>query len=300
MKIEQLIVQHLYNSKKVTLQDIGTFTLSPDVAIPFESDKDTAMPENAVKFELNKKARQDDDLIAFIVSQTSKIKPLATSDLESYSILANQFLNIGKPFPIEGLGVLQKTQSGEYEFLQGNSINAKLDAAPALLKEKTKDEISFTTQAREETPGKKFLLIGLLAIFIIAAAGGTYYFLKKRNKDNSVEPVAIITDTIVKPKDTIKNTTQLLATKPDSTAKATTPPGDSSTFKIVIKEYPDKAAADKAFTKLSSYGHKLVVYTKDSVTYKLAMPFTDPLTDTLHVRDSLQKFFGGKPYVEKN
>ncbi len=132
MKIEQLIVQHLYNSKKVTIQDIGSFTLSPDMPLPLDNEKDMNMPENAVTFQYNKKAVQDDDLIEFIVSQTRKIKPLATSDLESYSILAKQFLNIGKPFPIEGLGVLLKNQAGEYEFIQGTHINAKLDAAPAL------------------------------------------------------------------------------------------------------------------------------------------------------------------------
>ena len=93
MKIEQLIVQHLYNSKKVTLQDIGTFTLSPDVVMPADNDKESSMPENAVRFEYNKKAVQDDELISYIVAQTRKIKPLATSDLESYSLLAKQFLN---------------------------------------------------------------------------------------------------------------------------------------------------------------------------------------------------------------
>ena len=135
MKIEQLIVQQLYNSKKVTLQDIGAFTLSPDVMLPSD-EKEAVMPENAVTFIFDKKAKQDDDLIAFIVSQTRKIKPLATSDLESYSILAKQFLNIGKPFPIEGLGVLQKSQAGDYEFVQGQSINAKTGCRSCPLKRK--------------------------------------------------------------------------------------------------------------------------------------------------------------------
>ena len=40
MKIEQLLVQYLYISKKVTLQGIGTFKLDPAVVIPAENDKD--------------------------------------------------------------------------------------------------------------------------------------------------------------------------------------------------------------------------------------------------------------------
>src|SRR5688500_4446408 len=136
MKIEQLIVQHLYNNKKVTLQDIGSFILSSNVSMPSESDKDGVMPDNAITFEYNTKATEDESLIDFIVQQTRKIKPLATSDLESYTILGREYLNIGKPFPIEGLGTLQKNQNGQYEFIQGNSVNARLQAAPAMLKEK--------------------------------------------------------------------------------------------------------------------------------------------------------------------
>jgi len=50
MKVEQLIVQYLYNNKKVSIQDIGIFTLSPDVIIPTESDKETSLPLNSIHF----------------------------------------------------------------------------------------------------------------------------------------------------------------------------------------------------------------------------------------------------------
>jgi len=130
MKIEQLIVQFLYKNKKVTLQDIGIFYLSPDIIIPEDSDKETVLPENAIRFEYNTKAAQDEDLINYIVQQTRKIKPLATSDLESFTILGRQFMNIGKPLPIEGLGILQKNQLGGYEFIQGSSMNTRLEPQP--------------------------------------------------------------------------------------------------------------------------------------------------------------------------
>ncbi|MEP7164125.1 MAG: hypothetical protein ABI741_05490 [Ferruginibacter sp.] len=297
MKIEQLIVQQLYSSKKVTLQDIGTFILSPSVVIPFENDKESAMPENAVSFEFNKKAPQDEDLVSFIVSQTRKIRPLASSDLESYSILAKQFLNIGKPFPIEGLGVLQKTQAGDYEFIQGNSINAKLDAAPALLKEKSEEEISFSTPPRE-VAGKKWIWI-LLLFLVTATAATVYYFLKKDNKDTQTEkPVMVITDTIVKPKDTTARSTVVV---PDTTAAVSTvPTNDGYTFKIVIREFTNKDAAEKFFSKYTNWGYKFLLYTKDSVTYKIAIPFTRPLSDTLNTKDSLQRFYNVKTYVETN
>ena len=296
MKIEQLIVQQLYNSKSVTLQDIGTFILSRDVVIPFENDKDSAMPENAVSFEFNKKAPQDEDLISFIVSQTRKIRPLASSDLESYSILAKQFLNIGKPFPIEGLGILQKTQAGDYEFIQGNSINAKLEAAPALLKEKNEEEISFSTPPREQS-GKKW--IWLLLLFLVTATAATlYYFLKNDNKDKPSEQVITMKDSLSKPKDTATGSAVVV---PDTTATPVpTPSKDGYTFKVVIREFANKNAAQSFFTKYTNWGYKFLFYTKDSVTYKIAVPFTRPLSDTLRVNDSLRLFYNVKTYVETN
>jgi len=297
MKIEQLIVQHLYNNKKVTLQDIGTFMLTGDLQMQLENDKEFSMPENAVSFEVNKRAQQDEELVNFIVTQTRKIKPLASSDLESYTLLAKQFLNIGKPFPIEGLGVLLKNQSGEYEFTQGTHINAKLDAAPALLKEKAVEEINFSTTSKEPAPGNKKWLLMLLILFVIAAGAALFYFLRKDNKDNNLEKVVQnTTDTIQVKKDTVvKN----IPATPDTVA-ITIPKTDSSSFKIVIREYTDRATAEKILAKFTSFGHKLIVYANDSSSFKIAMPFTRPFSDTLRAKDSLKILFGGKPYLEKH
>src|SRR6218665_3853125 len=123
MKIEQLLVQYLYKNKSVGLQDIGKFMINPEVALPAEGDKDFSLPEDAISFEFDKKTPQDEGLVDFIKTQSGKIRSLAASDLESYSILTRQFLNIGKPLHIEGLGVLQKTQEGLYNFTQGNQAS---------------------------------------------------------------------------------------------------------------------------------------------------------------------------------
>ena len=115
MKIEQLLVQHFYNAGEVTLQGMGTFTLAPDFVMPKELDKDLEIPSNAILFQYNAKATEDDGLINYIVEQTRKMKALASADLDSYLMLGKQFLNIGKPFAIEGMGVLAKSQQGEYD-----------------------------------------------------------------------------------------------------------------------------------------------------------------------------------------
>ena len=136
MKIEQLLVQHFYNNREITLQGMGTFKLSPDFVLPMENDKEVVMPENAIDFQYNPKATEDETLIDFIVQQTRKIKPLASADLDSYLVLGKQFLNIGKPFNIEGVGILEKNMQGDLVFSQGHHTSSKMEAAPVALKEK--------------------------------------------------------------------------------------------------------------------------------------------------------------------
>lgn len=304
MKLEQLIVQYLYASKKVTIQDIGTFTIADGVVLPTENDKDTTLPPGAIGFEFDSRATQDEELISFITQQTRKIRPLAASDLESYSILSKQFLNIGKPLTIEGLGTLLKNQSGVYEFTQGQFVNARLESAPAKVIEKGSDEISFrSTEKRSGSNSKKGGMLALLLLLVLVGAAAIFYVLYKKKEKPAEAELPVITDTIA-PAKTIPVTTDTasLKTIADTTAKVTpsTPvaSNDGYDFKVVIKEYSTKEAADKAFARLTRYGHKLILSPIDSVRYKLSMPFKTGLADTTRAKDSLRIFFQSRTYVE--
>jgi len=298
MKIEHLLVQHFYNNKEVTLQGMGTFRLSPDFVMPMETDKDAVMPENAISFQYNSRATEDDTLINFIVQQTHKIKPLASADLDSYLALGKQFLNIGKPFRIEGLGLLEKNQLGEYQFSQGNFLNTKSEATPVTSKEKREEaDISFASERKASPVNKKAIWITVAVVGLGMVGAAAWYFLSQKK-----EPVEKVADLPIKAQDTATIVlADSLIKKQDSTATITPPvsPADGYSFKVVIKNYPSRLLAEKAYNRLSSYGHKLVLYSFDSVTYKVAMPFTRPLADTTIVKDSVRKgLFGGNPYIE--
>jgi hypothetical protein len=300
MKVEQLMVQYLYQNKKVTLQDVGSFLIAPGFDILPDNDKEVVLPEGAIQFEYNSKAPQDEGLIDFIVQHSRKIKPLATSDLESYSILSRQFLNIGKPLIIEGLGVLQKNQKGTYDFYQGHAVTSKMEAAPVAMREKQQEEISFATKPREVSSGKNWMM-GALLVFGLCTAGAVVYFMTRDNKEMPVtENNLLLTDTTA---GTLADTTtsrvaDTSRSSSDSVSRMPVPSPDGFSFKVVLKEYPTKIAADKAFAKLTTYGHKLLLTQKDSGSFKISMPFTTPLSDTLRAKDSLKRFFGGKPYIE--
>ena len=299
MKIENLIVQHLYNSKKVTLQGIGTFRLNPSISLPAdEKDKNFVMPDNAFEFEYNLRAGEDPDLINYIVKHTNKILPLATADLESYVILAKQFLNIGKPLVIEGVGTIQKNQSGNYQFIPGQFVTPRIDDIPKQVREKRDETVSFESEAPQNNSKRNLMIF--LTILIVAATGfGIYYMATQENLSQTSAPIetasSVQSDTVAVI-DTAGANIPVIDTT--STVVTPVPKTDSSSFQVVLKTYSSSALANRAFQRLSTYGHKLVLNKVDSSLFEVAMPFKAPLSDTARARDSLRRFFGGKPYVK--
>lgn len=290
MKIEHYIVQFLYTSKKVTLQGIGTFTLDPSVLLPTENEKekDIALPENAFQFTFNLKATEDLELVNYIIQHTGKIFPLASSDLESYTTLAKQFLNIGKPLVIEGVGTIQKTQQGDYQFISGHFITPKIDDIPKQLREKRDESISFETpiKVNNDKRNLQFVVVAVLLLFI----GFALFYLMKENtsdfKSANSEKTTPADSMKIKSFDSDKITNNNSSNK------------DNFTFKIILKKYPSEEKMKTVYDRLRSYGHKLIIIKLDSSNYELAIPFKTPLSDTLRAKDSLKEFFGGSPYVK--
>ncbi|MBL7703440.1 MAG: hypothetical protein JNM14_14410 [Ferruginibacter sp.] len=295
MKIEQLLVQHFYNNREVTLQGMGTFTLSPDFVAPKENDKEAEIPDNAISFEYNARAVADDTLINYIVQQTRKMKSLAAADLDSYLVLGKQFLNIGKPFKIEGMGLLIKNQQGELEFIKGHSFHTKMENTPAPVAAKEKSvnpDISFASEAKKtEGSNKKGLLIAGMIIGVLLIGATAWYFLGRKN-DTSID-----NKTLAAAADTSQNSTP----KEDTVALKTTPEApaaDGFTFKVVFLQTADSAAAVSRMNVLTARKHKIIMYTKDSL-YNLAEPFTLPLSDTAHIKDSLNRYYySGKAFIQ--
>jgi hypothetical protein len=304
MKIEQLLVQFLYNHKHLYLQGIGAFHLAEHITLPAETDKDMTLPADAISFTADGKVQEDSELIDFIVQQTRKIRPLASADLDSFILLGKQFLNIGKPFRLEGIGTLHKNQQNGYDFTPGQLILPRIDINNKPAKEKSEEEhISFETPSRPKNSSQKPLLIGGAIVLAGLIGFATWYFWPKATAkaENEVGKTTPPSEAITT-KDTTPVTTNNTAV-PDTanTTLQTVPPPTTTagyTFRIVLKDYTTKLAAEKAFTRLTNYGHKLLLYPKDSTGFKIAMPFNSPLSDTLRAKDSLRKFFGGSPYVQ--
>lgn len=289
MRVDPLISRHLYQSKKVTLQNIGTFTLSPEVAINDDPEKQVTLPENSITFEFNKNAQPDEALIQYIMQQTKKIKPLAASDLESYCMLSVQFLNIGKPLEIKGIGFLQKNQSGQYEFTQGDTIDNKLKDM-SVHSEYIEESGSPDFSSPAKSSSKNKWLLPLLFILLTFGAMIYMYMYYGNNKKQTENIVTTIDTTEIKKDSSVINAIDSMATIQDSTV--TTSIASAKGFDIIVKEYNSKAAAEKSLRKLTGYGHHLTIATVDSIKFRLIMSFQNPISDTARILDSLRKNFG--------
>lgn len=286
MKIESLIVEYLFANKEVTLQGIGTFRIEGAIPTP-SPDKPIEIPEDAVSFIQNKQAPLDEGLIDYIVKETRKIKPLATSDLESFSLLSKEYLNIGKPLLLEGLGTLQIDQHGSFFFTPGIYVHPKLELTHEL-KEKEQNLLNYQTPPSSPNKKKdKALIWGLIVLVgVLAVAGFIYYnYVLKDDETNYTEitstppihdslPVqdSIIVREVVDdvPKDTVKY--------------------------LVIKQYNDSTRAMQEVNRLTSYQHKVEQRKADTNKYLVVMAFPGDIADTTAIKDSINRFFGVQSY----
>jgi hypothetical protein len=204
-------------------------------------------------------------------------------------MLGKQFLNIGKPFTLEGLGTLDKAQTGELIFIPGQFITPRIEAPKALKENETEEKSGLFPDYDSEVKSNSTRTIFIIVVILILGLGAWaayYFFYQKTDQDvvNETQPVQTNTDSVAAKKDTV------------ATPSVT---NDGFTFKIVFKESIDTQEALKALNKYKKYGHTVIMYTDDSVLYKVAEPFTLPLSDTSHIKDSLNKYYYlGKAHVE--
>jgi nucleoid DNA-binding protein len=296
VKFDDLLAQYLYDNKQLQLQGIGSFQLDGSVRVHNENEKGVHYPIEGLGFVYNTKEITNEDLIAFLVKKLGKIQPLVRSDLDSYLSNIKQFLNIGKPYTIEGIGTLQKNNQGTYEFSPGSFVPTKEELSPKREK-KERGEPSFNSAERSNSgSGGRVVAVILIAIASLAVLGGigwgvyTLFFKKDKPAEvtTTVGTEELATDTTVSPLDT--TSTQTLPA-PVSTAA---PGGDSARYRMVFEvTYSNKRAHVRTdFLRKSGINSMIDSGTINNVPrYRLYIPVVCPPADTLRLKDSLRKFF---------
>jgi hypothetical protein len=313
VKIEQLVVQHFYNNKELGLQGFGTFKLKPREDISHnenEQESPLQAEKDIIEFTFDPKTTADHALLLYIVQQTGKMKALAAADIESYLVLAKQFLNIGKPFPIEGIGVLQKSQQGNYTFIQGAFVAPRVEEQSKPLKEKQEEPISFKQEIHSIITKRNIQIAAIL--LLVVAFGITLAFILVGKKDESAPaPVASI---VAAPSPVIDTTTKTIDSsnniKKDTVVTAVTiPPAplapvlplglhDSNVhFEVIIKTYPTLDSVQNSYRKIRADGYKVNIHSYGS-QYTLGLPCKNPLADSTKMLDSIHMVFGGATRIQ--
>ena len=295
MKIEQVLILHLYNTKQITLQGIGTFRLDSSFSLPEHSDNKIIFPNDAISFNYDPKVTEDTLLINSIVKYTKKIKPLATADLGSFVTAGKELLLLNIPFTLNGIGSIVKTQNGEFKYLPAHFTTVKIPKPKAVTKNKPRRNLFKNYIPILSNKSKKNLvfIVVISAVSLTALTLINFLMNKKsdRKSQHQTQNLPANPTATLKSADTIK-TVQLI-----NTAEARDI-NNKYTFRIVFIETANHEEALRKFDEITGFGHSPVIYKSGSV-YKVAMAFSLPLTDTLYIKDSLDQFYSlGKGFVE--
>lgn len=292
LKLSPILAQFLYLNKELNLTGIGKFRID---SIPEQtefSEKPTKNePTVNISFQNDPSVKEDIALIEFISIQTGKMKSLATSDLESHLELAKQFLNIGKPFLIEGIGTLTKNKSEKLDFTPGIFLNEKVNEIvsentdQASISEKSySDYEEILTPKKPSVPFSRKIVLFLAIFFGIGLAiWGGYLIYKKTTK---VEKSAIKEPTSIPITDTSKNAQPAVNIIQEPVSIIS-----NGVYKFVIEE-ADRNRAFIRYADLKNYGLDILMETSDSITFKLFFKLPASPPDTARIRDSLNIWYG--------
>jgi hypothetical protein len=307
LKVDNLLAQYLYQYKKLSLTGIGIFTLD-DAAVLSDETAKTKTPIEGIAFVSKNVAQPEDSLIEFIKAQTGKMKALAMADLDSYIMLAHQFLNIGKPFYLEGIGTLQKNRDGSFTFNPGTSIAVKAEDSDAKKKTGATEETKTEENSNRDYRGL-VLGLGIVATLAVVAFGG--YYLYNKNADNGAADTSnmrIVADSQVTKNispDTANH--QTMAAPPGATpappvtttAVVTPPPVTPANGFTFVLETPHKRRALMRYENIKDsritedFDSKIQMETKDSVTFKIFVVLPCAPADTTRYKELLNAWYYG-------
>lgn len=307
LKLPYLIGQYLQANRSVNIEGFGRFFIDELSPLPDENDRHSKNSPLPIQYTYTPNIPTDDEFITYIIQQTGKIRPLAIADLETYTSLAKQLLNISKPFVIESVGTLINNNKGVYDFVPGLYEPPKVntDSEKERKLRNAGDQVNserLTSEnfqyGREEKKGFSlkpkqalFLLLG-----IIAAALMVWAIMRYLNKKD-------------KPATAATTEENKAPANPDTLNQKKTPAPvvftDSNqviSYKV-IHEVAGKIRADARYNKLKSYNDRTEIEPIDSVNYKLFVRVTSAVRDTARKKDSIRGnykngIYKGPVYIE--
>jgi len=268
------------------LEEIGSFVLDSSFVLPPDAEKSAFFPLEGIRFTYGRHAETTPELIDFLVAETGKIRSLIRADFESYLSEIRQFVNIGKPWVIEGIGTLNKTMEGEYGLIPGQLASERISTGYSAADDDYDGETSKIRKRRS------FVTI-LFMLAVLAVVGGLGFgiytlFIKPpaaiKTQEASVQP------DITEPVFSDTTATKDSAFLSDSVAMAT----DTIRYKAIFEISKWRT---KALTRLDYWNHAGIptnidsIIINDTLRYRLFIFKRSLPADTLKMKESLLKIF---------
>jgi hypothetical protein len=307
LKLALLLAQYLYANKKLDLPGIGTFHLDPSVVIDPETDKNTkAEPISGIHFDYNTSIKENTELTDYIAAKSGKIKALAAADMDSHLWLGQQFLNIGKPFVLEGIGQLTKTQAGALDFsagiLQPEVLKDQQNWQPMADHSSQAGENDYKdllNNRKETAQWKKPVAIIMIIAGIGVAIWGGYTVYKNNIAEADTDSLAKENSSpVIQPQVNNINTGNITSSPADTTNNTPAPTitpsvSPAGMYKFVV----ETAGRQRALTRyktLKNLPTDVKMETADSVNYKLYFLLPASPADTAKLLDSLRTYYTPK------
>lgn len=292
MKLAPLLAEFLYTHKKLQLAGIGIFFFDGTVDTQNETSKNIKNYSPAgISFESNSALPEDGELISFISKHTGKMKALASSDLQSYMESVKEFLNVGNPFQIEGIGTLVKIKHGQYLFTPGNMFSEKLQSKgmkELAVTSSTEDTFTGYDNSKNQIFNSTFIISKLIVVVLflagigIAVGGG--YTVYKRNESRIQLTQQVLTDTAV------DTTSQVINTVTQPVVVPAMPPGS---YKFIYEITTNKQRALKRYQAVNKLNSAIQLETSDSLTFKIYTILPATPKDTSRIKENLHAWYYG-------
>jgi len=288
VKITTLLTQYLYAKHRLDLPGLGSFILDPTLTASAENSKQRSSIPEGITFESKSSIKESPDLIAYISAESGKMKALASSDLDSHLELAQQFLNIGKPFTFEGIGTLVKLKAGEYGFVPLATTSERTRSYAHKETAKAREDSFLSTPKTKMGWQRPVVALLILCGLALAIWGG--YAISKNASGKTDDTTSDKAEAVP-----VTDTTALVVD--DTIAPKQVAQMDHSNYKYVLEVSQSKRAF-KRYKQLKTNQWDVKLETIDSVQYKLFLLLPAIAADSTRVLDSLTAMTGRRVYIE--
>lgn len=296
MKIEHLLAHFLYRNSQLSLAGLGYFYLDREAFDTLYAPQEP-IEASVLDFRQDPTAPQDQTLIDFIVAQTGKMRSLATSDLASFLLSGQQLTNIHLDFTLEGIGSLHQDLKGKLIFKPGTYLPPQGEEGQkkyrgSTVRNRIRKEKGVLLNQAFKPHSRPWWIASLLLLILVTGAWWSQHYGKDHKPENrNLIEASLISASLDYARNSNRDQDQHLDLGIHSA-------NHQLSYNIVF-EIADSIRAFERFRQLTSWGDRVILYTRDSIRFFLAAPFSTPVEDTGAMKDSISNFFGRSVFLDE-